>query len=107
VEIDHPVLGQLPLIGRLTGPGSHAQSGDSYTVKAAGRHFGPSERLTWNFADFDDSTLNVVTGESGVFLSPHYMDQWAAWYEGSTFALPFSAAAVERHRTHEMTLQPR
>ena len=107
VEIDHPVLGQLPLIGRLTGPGSHAQSGDSYTVKAAGRHFGPSERLTWNFADFDDSTLNVVTGESGVFLSPHYMDQWAAWYEGLTFALPFSAAAVERHRTHEMTLQPR
>jgi len=107
VEIDHLVLSQLPLIGRFTGPGRHPLSGDSYTVKAAGRKFGASERLTWNFADFDESTLNLVTGESGNFLSPHYMDQWAAWYGGSTFSLPFSAAAVQRHRAHEMTLEPK
>jgi penicillin amidase len=107
VQIDHLVLSQLPVIGRLTGPGLHPLSGSTYTVKAVGRGFGPSERLTWNFANFDESTLNVVTGESGVFLSPYYMDQWAAWYGGSTFAFPFSEAAVERHRAHEMTLAPR
>jgi len=107
VEIDHPVLSQLPMIGRFTGPGLHLLSGSNYTVKAVGRGFGPSERLTWNFANFDESTLNVVTGESGIFLSPHYMDQWAAWYGGSTFAFPFSQAAVEQHRAHEMTLEPR
>jgi penicillin amidase len=107
VEIDHPVLSQLPMIGRFTGPGLHPLSGSNYTVKAGGRGFGASERLTWNFANFDESTLNVVTGESGIFLSPHYMDQWAAWYGGSTFAFPFSPAAVERHRVHEMTLEPR
>ena len=73
-------------------------------MKAVGRGFGPSERLTWNFANFDESTLNMVTGESGIFLSPYYMDQWAAWYGGSTFAFPFSQAAVEKHRAHEMTL---
>ena len=106
VEIDHPVLSRLPVIGRFTGPGRHPLSGSTYTVKAVGRHFGPSERLTWNFADLDASTLNVVTGESGVFLSPHYMDQWKAWYEGTTFTLPFSPQAVEKHRAHEMTLQP-
>jgi penicillin G amidase len=106
VEIDHPVLGRLPLIGRLTGTGRHPLSGNHYTVRAVDRNFGSSERLTWNFADFDASTLNVVTGESGVFLSPHYMDQWTAWYGGSTFTLPFSAAAVEKHRVHEMTLLP-
>jgi penicillin G amidase len=107
VEIDHLVLSQLPLIGRFTGPGSHPLSGSNYTVKAVARDFGASERLTWNFANFDESTLNVVTGESGIFLSPHYMDQWAAWYGGSTFAFPFSQAAVEQHRAHEMTLEPR
>jgi penicillin amidase len=72
-----------------------------------GRNFGASERATWNFANLDESTLNLVTGESGVFLSPHYMDQWAAWYGGSTFVFPFSATAVEKHRAHEMTLVPR
>jgi penicillin amidase len=107
VEIDHLVLSQLPLIGPLTGPGRHPLSGNSYTVKAVGRGFGASERATWNFANLDESTLNLVTGESGVFPSPHYMDQWAAWYGGSTFRLPFSAAAVEKHRAHEMTLEPK
>jgi len=107
VEIDHLVLSQLPVIGRFTGPGLHPLSGSNYTVKAVGRGFGPSERLTWNFANFDESTLNVVTGESGILLSPYYMDQWAAWYGGSTFAFPFSPAAVEQHRAHEMTLEPR
>jgi penicillin amidase len=107
VEIEHPVLSELPLIGRSTGPGRHALSGNTYTVKAVGRNFGASERATWNFANLDESTLNLVTGESGVFLSPHYMDQWAAWYGGSTFVFPFSATAVEKHRAHEMTLVPR
>ena len=104
VEINHLVLSRLPIIGPLTGPGKHPLSGSGYTVKAVGRGFGPSERLTWNFADFDASTLNTVTGQSGVFLSPHYMDQWKAWYGGSTFTLPFSPAAVQNHRLHELTL---
>ncbi|MGA7080840.1 MAG: penicillin acylase family protein [Terriglobales bacterium] len=107
VEIDHLVLSKLPVIGRFTGPGLHPLSGSKYTVKAVGRGFGPSERLTWNFANFDDSALNLVTGESGIFLSPYYLDQWKAWYGGSTFVFPFSQAAVERQRAHEMTLTPR
>jgi penicillin amidase len=106
VKIEHPVLSHLPLVGSFTGPGWNPLSGSQFTVKAVGREFGPSERLTWNFADFDKSTLNLVTGESGIFLSPYYMDQWAAWYGGWTFALPFSPAAVEKHKKHEMTLEP-
>ena len=105
-EIEHPVLSHLPLVGSFTGPGLHALSGSPFTVKAVGREFGPSERLTWNLADFDKSTLNLVTGESGIFLSPYYMDQWTAWYGGGTFAFPFSPAAVEKHKKHELTLEP-
>ncbi len=107
VEIDHPVLKRLPVIAGFTGPGLHPLSGDTFTVKQVGRNFGPSERATWNFADFDKSRLNLVTGESGIFLSRYYMDQWTAWYGGSTFAFHFSQSAVERHRKHEMTLIPR
>jgi len=107
LEIEHPVLRHLPLIGRFAGPGVRPLSGSGYTVKAVSRDHGPSERITWNFADFDQSTLNLVTGESGIFLSPHYMDEWKAWYEGSTFAFPFTPAAVERNKKHELTLQPR
>jgi penicillin amidase len=107
VEIEHPVLSHLPLIGKLTGPGPHPLSGSSFTVKAVGREFGPSERVTWNFADFDKSTLNLVTWESGIFLSKHYMDQWPAWYAGRTFNFAFSPTKVEKRKRHEMTLEPR
>jgi penicillin amidase len=107
VEIEHPVLSHLPLIGQLTGPGQHPLSGSAFTVKAVGKEFGPSERVTWNFADFDKSTLNLVTGESGIFLSKHYMDQWPAWYAGRTFAFAFSPAKVEKRKKYEMTLAPR
>jgi penicillin amidase len=106
VDIEHPVLRNLPLIGNWTAPGRHPLSGSTLTVKAVNRRAGPSERLTWNFANFDDSTLNLVTGESGIFLSPYYLDQWKAWYGGTTFQFPFSAQAVEREKEHEMRLVP-
>jgi penicillin G amidase len=106
VEIDHPVLGKIPLIKRWSAPGVQEQSGSGYTVKAVTRHHGPSERFTANLADLDQSTLNIVTGQGGNFLSPYYMDQWKAWYEGTTFALPFSAGAVEAAKAHRLVLEP-
>jgi penicillin amidase len=63
--------------------------------------------MTVDLSDLDATTLNLVTGESGNFLSPHYMDQWNAWYQGYTFTLPFSESAVEKSRTHELQLEPR
>ena len=57
-------------------------------------------------ANFDESTLNIVTGESGIFLSPYYLDQWQAWYGGSTFPFPFSTQAVQHAKKHEMKLVP-
>jgi penicillin amidase len=106
IEIEHPVLGRLPLVAHWTGPGLHEQSGGALTVKQVGRAFGPSERYTADLSDFDQSTLNTVTGQGGNFLSPYYMDQWKAWYEGTTFPLPFSKEAVEKARQHELVLEP-
>jgi penicillin amidase len=62
--------------------------------------------MTVDLSDLDHSILNLVTGQAGNFLSPYYMDQWKAWYEGSTFPLPFSKEAVGSARAHELTLQP-
>jgi penicillin amidase len=106
VEIQHPILGKIPVINRWAGPGLQPQAGSGYTVKAVSRHHGPSERFTANLADLDQSTLNVVTGQSGNFLSPYYIDQWKAWYEGSTFLLPFTSPAVEASKAHRLILEP-
>jgi penicillin G amidase len=106
VEIEHPVLGKIPLLRHWVEPGIKDQSGSGYTVRAVTRHHGPSERFTANLADLDQSTLNVVTGQAGNFLSPHYMDQWKAWYEGSTFLLPFTPEAVQATQAHRLVLKP-
>jgi len=106
VEIQHPILGKIPIIRRWSGTGVQEQSGSGYTVKAVTPYHGPSERFTANLADLDQSTLNTVTGQGGNFLSPYYMDQWKAWYEGTTFILPFSAKAVEAAKTHRLVLEP-
>jgi len=106
VEIQHPVLGKIPLLKYWSGPGVQEQSGSGYTVKAVTHRHGPSERFTANLADLDQSNLNIVTGQAGNFLSPYYMDQWKAWYEGTTFTLPFSLKAVEATKTHRLMLEP-
>jgi penicillin amidase len=107
VEIQHPILGKIPVIRYWSGPGVKEQSGSGYTVKAVTRHHGPSERFTANLADMDQSTLNIVTGQGGNFLSPYYMDQWKAWYEGTTFTLPFTAKAIDAAKAHRLVLEPK
>ena len=106
VEIQHPILGRIPVLKYWSGPGTQEQSGSGYTVKAVTRHHGPSERFTANMADLDQSTLNTVTGQGGNFLSSYYMDQWKAWYEGTTLTLPFSNKAIEAGKAHRLVLQP-
>lgn len=107
VTIQNPVLSKVPFMASWTGPGENPQSGSVYTVKAVGSAHGPSERFTADMSNLDASTLNLVTGESGNFLSPYYMDQWNAWYKGTTFKLPFSNTAVENSATHRLMLEPR
>lgn len=106
VEIQNPVLGQVPLLKHWTGTGLQPQSGSEYTVKAVTGKTGPSERITDDLANLDQSTLNLVTGEAGNFLSPYYMDEWEAWYKGVSFPWPFSEQAVSATRTHELRLEP-
>ena len=99
------------LLGRPTGTGAQPQSGDTTTVKQVAHTFGPSERLTVSLADTgsnqDQSTLNIVAGQSGNPESPWFLDQFPAWLRGTTFPSPFTPAAVQAATTHTLTLQPR
>jgi penicillin amidase len=106
VDLEHPLFGLLPWFKDWTGTGAQPQSGDTTTVKQVGRTFGPSQRFTIDWSDMDAATENIVMGESGDPLSPYYRDQWAYWYGGTTFALPFSDQAVTAATAHTLRLEP-
>ncbi len=106
VDIEHPFWSHVPILKKGAGTGSLPLSGDEQTVKQVGPHFGPSERMTVDFADLDGTTLDIVNGQSGNIFDGHYNDQWDAYYHGRTFILPFSPAAVQRAGVHHLRLEP-
>jgi penicillin amidase len=106
IDLEHPLAKFLPLIGRIAGTGEQPLSGDTTTVKQVGRDFGPSQRFTMDWSNIDGSTEDIVLGESGNPYSSYFRDQWNDWYNGTTFALPFSQAAVAAQTKHTLTLKP-
>ncbi|MGC1461749.1 MAG: penicillin acylase family protein, partial [Terracidiphilus sp.] len=106
VDLEHPLAAFLPLVSRIAGTGPQPQSGDTTTVKQVGRDFGPSQRFTMDWSNVDGSTENIVLGESGNPYSSYFRDQWNDWYGGTTFAFPFSRAAVAAQTRHALRLMP-
>jgi penicillin amidase len=106
VELEQPLFGLLPWFRGWTGIGTHPQSGDTTTVKQVGRTFGPSQRFTIDWSNIDGATENIVVGQSEDPLSAWYRDDWPYWYNGTTFALPFSDQAVTKATTHTLQLTP-
>jgi penicillin G amidase len=106
VDIEHPLAALLPVIGRAAGTGAQPIGGDTTTVTQISPFVGPSQRFTMDWSNIDGSTENIVLGESSDPLSPYYRDQWGAWYDGTTFALPFTPAAVAAQTSHTLRLTP-
>ncbi|KAA6458261.1 penicillin acylase family protein [Acidobacteria bacterium AB60] len=106
VDIEHPLAPFLPLLSRIAGTGRQPLSGDTTTVKQVGVTLGPSQRFTMDWSNIDGSTENIVLGESGNPYSPYFRDQWNDWYNGTTFALPFTQAAVAANTRHTLRLLP-
>jgi len=106
VDIEHPLAPFLPVISRMAGTGRLPLSGDTTTVKQVSNTLGPSQRFTMDWSNVDGSTENIVLGESGNPYSRYYRDQWNDWYNGTTFALPFSPAAVAANALHTLRLLP-
>jgi penicillin amidase len=106
MDIEHPLAGMLPFLKKFAGTGPQPMSGDATTVKQIGRTLGPSQRFTMDWSNVDGSTENIVLGESSNPYSAHFRDQWNDWYNGTTFALPFSEAAVAGNTRHTLRLVP-
>ena len=64
-------------------------SGSPSSIKQTTTRLGPSLRMVMDLANLDQSQANLVTGESGQFLSRHYKDQWGAYYGGTSFPMQF------------------
>ncbi len=103
VQIAHPIFGKVPWLERFASTERLPQSGNGITVKQVGQ-FSASERFTADFGDLDQSTLNIVNGQSGNLFSPYFNDQFQAWYRGTTFSLAFKPETVERTAAHRLRL---
>jgi len=95
IAIDNPVIHQVPLLGKYFDIGAVPMSGGSTTVKQITRTLGPSMRMSADLADWDRSLLNVMTGQSGQALSSHYLDQWKAYYDGTSFPMQYGKVDVK------------
>jgi penicillin G amidase len=89
VGINNPVLHKLPVVGGYFDIAPVPMSGAASTVKQTTRSLAPSMRMTADLADWDNSLLNIQTGQAGQALSSHYKDQWKAWYEATSFPMQF------------------
>jgi len=69
VSITHPVIHQIPMIGKYFDIGPAPMSGSSTTVKQTTRSLAPSMRMNADLGDWDRSLLNVQIGQSGQVLS--------------------------------------
>ena len=87
--INHPVLHQVPLVGHYFDIGAVPMSGAGTTVKQTTPELAPSMRMDADLADWSRSLLNVQIGESGQIFSSHYKDQWASYYNGTSFPMEF------------------
>jgi len=105
LQMLHP-MGRTGILKLVFSISDKPQSGTVYSVRAASKSHGPSERFVANPANWDDSILLITSGESGQVGSSHYADQFPFWYEGKPIVLPFSDAAEKTTRKHTLTLKP-
>jgi penicillin amidase len=89
LTIAHPVGHRLPLVARYFDIGPVWMSGSPTSVKQTTLRLGPSMRMNADLGDWDHSLMNLPAGESGHVLSRHYKDQWAAYYNATSFPMQF------------------
>jgi penicillin amidase len=95
LEIENPIVGRVPWVGKYFNIGPVPMSGAPTTVKQLNRRLGPSERMDVSLGDWDASLLDLTIGESGHIASWHYRDEWDAYYSGQSFPMQFSKVNVK------------
>ncbi|WES63648.1 penicillin acylase family protein [Microbacter sp. GSS18] len=101
-------------IEALFNRGPYETSGGTSLVNATGWRLGgdfstvtvPSMRMIIDLSDFDRSSWNHLTGNSGHAFHPNYIDQTQAWQQVRLTPWAFSRDAVDAAATHTLTLTP-
>ncbi len=115
-RMTHPILGQLPLLGRLFNIEVPSGGGDT-TVDVG--HFAPRDeahpfasihaatyRGLYDLADLDRSRWIAATGQSGNPLSGHYRDLTRLWARGETVLMTRRPEAYGRGAIGRLRLGP-
>ncbi len=105
LDMIHPLGRSGPLHG-IFSTGPYPQGGTVDTVRAMGIGHGPAMRFVADLSNFDQSLMEIPTGESGQGGSHNYRDQFAEWFAGRGIPAPFSAAAEASVHVHTLTLLP-
>ena len=105
LRMNHP-LGRTGILERALSIGPVPISGSEFSVKQITPTFGPSMRFVADLSNFDNSLMNVTSGESGQFRSANYRDQFPAWYQGRGIPSAFTDAAEESRVAHRLRLVP-
>jgi penicillin G amidase len=105
LDMVHP-LGRTGLLHGLLSIGPYEQGGTIDTVRAMGVGHGPAMRFVADLSNFDQSLMEIPTGESGQYASPYYRDQFAEWFAGRGIPAAFSIAAEDAARAHRLMLLP-
>ena len=111
--LEHP-MGGVKILNRLLGLNSktYGIDGSYHTVEPYAYrdnfrvHHGASERHIFNTADWDKSLTVIPTGTSGIPGSPFYLSQTETYVNDGFYSEPFSEAAVEAAKKHEMIFRP-
>ena len=83
-----------------------AQAGDGFTIYAAKPDHGPASRMVDDLSDWNNSSMALTLGESGIFNDKHYQDEVQDFASVKWVRMPFSDAAVKAATKDTLRLNP-
>jgi len=104
-QYEHPLASAGWPLTLLNAP-TVAQPGDPFTVFQSKPDFGPSERFVADLSDWDDSSMLLTLGESGVWTDSHYADMERDWVDIAWSPTPFTDNAVQSATRDLLRLEP-
>lgn len=114
IQFEHSLASLLPPdTAKAWGTPRYAVGGDNDTVHRATfrksdfrQISGASYRQVIDVANWDNSRVQNVPGQSADPRSPHYQDLLKGWATGEYFPMAFSHAKVDSERADTLTLKP-